>query len=332
MGNLRLTLALSEYAHTRDLVTGRVKPEGIELINITQQFEAIGLRFGATQEFDIAEFSLANFCALASQDAPSPMIGIPVFPSRVFRHSAIFVNERAGIRSAADLAGRKVGIPQWSQTATVYVRGFLAHDAGVPLTSIKWVQAGLNEAGRKEPIKLRLPDGIDITPMPDKSLSEMIASGEIDALITARPPDCFVRGAPKVRRLFTDYRKEEEAYFKRTGVFPIMHIIVIRREVYEANRWIVRSLFDAFVAAKNAAIPLLTNFQASFLPTAWGPDHFANVNGMLFPGGDPWPYGIEPNRPTLDPFLRWLDEQGIMARRLKLEELFPKEIQFEVRV
>jgi 4,5-dihydroxyphthalate decarboxylase len=160
----------------------------------------------------------------------------------------------------------------------------------------------------------------------------MIASGEIDALITARPPDCFLAGAPGVRRLFPDHRAEEEAYFKRTGIFPIMHVIVVRRDVYEANRWIVRSLFDAFVAAKNATIPLLTNFQASFLPTAWGPDHFANVNGKLFPGNDPWPYGIEPNRPTLAPFLTWLHEQGITARPLALEELFPKEIRFEVRV
>ncbi|MPZ55886.1 MAG: hypothetical protein GEU91_05160 [Rhizobiales bacterium] len=332
MGNLRLTLAVSDYAHTRDLVTGRVKPEGIDLINITQPFESIGLRFGVTQEFDVAEFSLANFCALASQDAPSPMIGMPVFPSRVFRHSAIFINDKSGIRCAADLAGRRVGLPQWSQTATVYVRGFLAHDAGVPLTSIDWVQAGLNEAGRKEPIKLRLPAGIKLTPAPDKSLSNMLASNEIDAAITARPPDCFLQSAPGVRRLFPDFRKEEEAYFKRSGIFPIMHVMVIRRDVYEANRWIVRSLYDAFVAAKDATMPLMRNFQASFLPTAWGPEHFDSVNGMLFPGGDPWPYGIEPNRPTLDPFLTWLHEQGVAARSLKLEELFPPEIRFEVRV
>jgi 4,5-dihydroxyphthalate decarboxylase len=332
MGNLRLTLALSEYAHTRDLVNGRIRPEGIELINITQPFEAIGLRFGATQEFDVAEFSLANFCALASQDAPSPMIGIPVFPSRAFRHSAIYVNDKSGIRSAADLAGRKVGLPQWSQTATVYVRGFLADDAGVPLTSIDWVQAGLNEAGRKEPVKLRLPTGIKITPAPDKSLSDMLAKGEIDAAITARPPDSFLQGAPGVRRLFPNFRQEEEAYFKRSGVFPIMHVIAVRRDVYEANRWVVRSLYDAFTAAKNATIPLMRNFQGSFLPTAWGPEHFDSVNDMLFPGGDPWPYGIEPNRPTLAPFLTWLDEQGVVARALKLEELFPKEMRFEVKV
>ena len=332
MGNLRLTLALSDYAHTRDLVTGRIRPEGIDLVNVTLPFESIGLRFAVTQEFDVAEFSLANFCALASQDTPSPMVGLPVFPSRVFRHSAIFINEKSGIRTAADLAGRKVGIPQWSQTATVYVRGFLAHDAGVPLSSIQWVQAGLNETGRKDTAKLRLPAGITVTAVPYKTLSDMIATGEIDALITARPPDSFLAGAPNVHRLYPNFRQEEEAYFKRTGIFPIMHVLVIRRDVYEANRWIVRSLFDAFEAAKKATIPLLTNFQASFLPTAWGPEHFASVNGMLFPGGDPWPYGIEPNRPTLDPFLAWLYEQGIAARPLKLEELFPKEIQFEVRV
>jgi len=332
MPNLRLTLAMSEYAHTRDLITGRVRPEGIDLINITQQFEAIGLRFGLTQEFDIAEFSLANFCALAAQDGPSPMVGLPVFPSRVFRHSAIFIHESSNIRTAADLAGRRVGLPQWSQTATVYVRGFLGHDAGVPLTSIDWVQAGLNEAGRKESIKLRLPDGIRLTSKPDKTLSDMLATGEIDAAITARPPDCFLRGAPGVRRLFPDSRKEEEAYFKRTGIFPIMHVVVIRREIYEAHRWIVRSLYDAFVAAKNATIALMRNYQSSFLPTAWGPEHFDSVNSMLFPANDSWPYGIEPNRPTLDPFLSWLYEHGIAARPIDLEELFPREIRFELKV
>jgi 4,5-dihydroxyphthalate decarboxylase len=332
MPDLRLSLAMSDYVHTRSLADGRIKPIGIELVVNTLPFEQAAFRFGANLEFDISEFSLANYCArIAATDHP-PMVAIPVFPSRVFRQSSIYVNTRAGITSLADLAGRKVGIPQWSQTATIYVRGYLMHQAGVPLSAIKWVQAGLNQPGRRDPIESLLPAGVTIDERPGATLSDMLVSGEIDAAITARPPRCFEEKHPGVARLFPNYRAAEEAYFRETGIFPIMHVIALRRAAFEAHPWIARNLYDAFSAAKHQAIEELRNLQASFLPTAWGPYEFDRVQAKLFPQGEPWPYGLEPNRTTLEPFLTYCHEQGITRRRLKCEELFPKEVSFEVVV
>ncbi len=329
---LSLTLAIGDYAHTRDLATGRIRPEGIDLTVLNYPFEYVGLRFGALREWEVSEFSLANYCALVSRPEPAPMVALPVFPSRVFRQSAIFIREDSGIREAADLAGRRIGIPQWSQTATVYARGYLEHDVGVPLTSVDWVQAGVNEPGRKETAKLQLPKGIKLTPVADRSLSDMLVGGDIDAVITARPPDAFVEKRPGIRRLFPDYQKEEEEYFRRTGIFPIMHIVVVRRDAYERNRWIMRNLFEAFEAAKDATIPKLREITTTFIPMAWGSAFFESVSNTLFPNSDPWPYGIDANRITLDAFLTYCFEQGVTARQLSAEELFPPEFGFKVRI
>jgi 4,5-dihydroxyphthalate decarboxylase len=260
------------------------------------------------------------------------MIGIPVFPSRVFRHGSIFVRSDSPLSDAADLAGKRIGIPQWTQTAVTYVRGFLQHDAGVPLTSIDWVQAGVNDPGRKEMATFELPPGFRLTARPDKSLGEMLLAGDIDAMISARPPRVFLDGKHPVKRLMPDYRVREQDYFRRTGIFPIMHVIVLRRDAYETNRWIARNLMDAFEQAKRACLPELMQNQTSYLPTAWSYDHFDETNRLLFPDGDPWPYGIEKNRRTLEPFLAFCHEQGVTRRKLALEELFPKEVSIELKV
>jgi 4,5-dihydroxyphthalate decarboxylase len=333
MSSLRLSLALSGYVHTNELTNGRVRPDGIDLTIITQPFESIALRFRNTLEFDVCEYSFANYCARLAHFDKAPMIALPVFTSRVFRHSSIFIRTDAGIDKPADLAGRRVAIPQWTQTATVYVRGYLAHDAGVSLSSIEWVQAGVNEPGRKEGVTfLKLPAGIKVTPAPDRSINGMLLSGEIDAAITARPPRAFTDGHAGIRRLFPDYRRLEEDYYRRTGIFPIMHAIVIRRDVYEANRWIARNLYDAFEAAKRAGIANLGEITTSYLPTAWGPEHVSSVNSILFRDADPWPYGMRPNRPTLSAFLEYCFEQGITERKLTMEELFAPELAFEMPV
>jgi 4,5-dihydroxyphthalate decarboxylase len=331
MSDLRLSLAISDYVHTRDIVDGRVKPVGIDLIVNNLSFEQAAFRFGANREFDISEFSFANYCALLS--APkADLVALPVFPSRVFRHSSIYINEGSGIRSAADLKGRKVGIPQWSQTATVYVRGYLQHESGVPLASVRWVQAGVDQVGRRDPIDARLPAGVVVETKPDCTLSDMLVTGEVDAVITARPPRCFMERQPGVKRLFSDYRAEEERYFAKTGIFPIMHVIAMKRQVYETNPWIVRNLFDAFEAAKRASIQRLYNIQSSYLPTGWIPDDLGRIHRILFGEGEPWPYGVEPNRSTIEPFLMFCEEQGITQRLLSPAELFPKEVLFEVRI
>jgi 4,5-dihydroxyphthalate decarboxylase len=332
MSELRLSIALSDYVHTRDLTDGRIRPIGIDLIVNSLPFEQAAFRFGANLEFDIAEYSLANYCARLASSDPMPIVALPVFTSRVFRHSSIYVTDSSGIRSASDLAGRLVGIPQWSQTATVYVRGWLMHDAGIPLRSIKWIQAGVDQPGRRDPIRNRLPPGVCVEARPDRTLSDMLVSAEIDAAITARPPRCFLDGVAGVRRLFTNYREEEERYFASTGIFPIMHVIALRRAVYETHPWIARNLMEAFEAAKRASLARLQDIQTSHLPTAWVAEETERVHRLLFGEGEPWPYGIEPNRRTLEAFLTYCDEQGVTERRLHVEELFPKEVSFEVRI
>ena len=324
--------AISDYVHTRDLANGRIRPEGIDLTVLNYPFEHVGLRFGANLEWEVSEFSLANYCALVAKSEPAPMVRAAGVPLRVFRQSAIFIRENSGIRGAADLAGRRVGIPQWSQTATVYVRGYLAHDVGIPLSSIEWIQAGVNQPGRKESAKYQLPADIKMVAMPDRTLSDMLVTGDVDAVITARPPDCFLERRPGIRRLFPNYREEEQQYFRRTGIFPIMHVVVVRRDAYERNRWIMQNLVEAFEAAKRATIPKLLDITTSFIPIAWCPASFEGVNGTMFPGDDPWPYGLAPNRITLDAFLAYCFEQEITARRLAPEELFPKELDFEIRI
>jgi 4,5-dihydroxyphthalate decarboxylase len=329
MPNIPLTLAIGDYLHTRELKTGAVRPEGIDLTVLNHPFETVAYRFLATYEWQISEFSLATYCTLCAE-GNAPMIALPVFPSRVFRHGAIFVRANSPLKVAADLAGKRIGVPQWTQTAVTYVRGFLAHDAGVPLPSIDWVQAGVNDPGRKEMAKFTLPPGLRLRSVQDKSLGDLLMNGEIDAMISARPPNVFLDG--RARRLIPDYRTQELDYFRKTGIFPIMHVVVIRRDTYEANRWIARNLVDAFERAKRACLPEISQNMTSFLPTAWGSDHFEETSRLLFPDGDAWPYGIERNRRTLEPFLAFCHEQGVTKRRLAPEEMFPKEVGVELKI
>jgi 4,5-dihydroxyphthalate decarboxylase len=212
------------------------------------------------------------------------------------------------------------------------VRGWMQHEAGVPLTSVEWIQAGVNDAGRKEMTTFDLPPDFRLTSVPDKTLGGMLVSGEIDAVISARPPRVFLDGKHGIKRLIPDYRAQEEAYFRKTGIFPIMHLVVLRRDAYEANRWIARNLMDSFEQAKRACLPELYQGQTSFLPTAWGNEHAEQTNRMLFPPDDPWPYGIENNRKTLEPFLQFCHEQGVTNRKLSVEELFPKEVSFALKI
>jgi 4,5-dihydroxyphthalate decarboxylase len=332
MSDLRLSLAINDYVHTQDIANGSIRPIGIDLTVLRMPFESVAFRFGANLEFDIAEYGLAGYCARLSRPEPCPIIALPVFTSRVFRHSSIYIHAASGIKTAADLKGRTVGLPQWSQTATVYVRGYLMHDVGVPLESIAWIQAGVDQPGREDAVELTLPPGVRLEAKPDRTLSEMLVSGEIDAAITARPPRCFLDRAPQVRRLFPDYREEEQRYFQRSRIFPIMHIIAIRRQVYDANRWIARNLFDAFEQSKRAALTRLAGIQTSHLPSAWAPEEMNGVHALLFPEGEPWPYGLESNRATLEPFLSYCHEQGIFRRKLVADELFPKELAFQIRI
>ena len=231
-----LSLALSPYDHVRDL-----RPRGIELIVLDLPIEEIFYRFTKFREWDVSEMSSAKMVSLLSGEKPD-IIAIPVFVSRVFRHSSIYVAKSSGIRAPKDLEGRRVGIPEWSQTAGIYARGLLAHEYGVDLKSIDWRQAGVRQPGRIEKVQLRKNSGFRIAAMPDRTLIEMLKNAEIDAAISARELPA--------ERLFPDYRGLELAYFRKTRIFPIMHTIVLRREVYERDRWIAMNLVQAFREAK----------------------------------------------------------------------------------
>jgi len=258
--------------------------------------------------------SFAKALALGSQPGPG-IVPIPVFPSRVFRHSAIYIAEKSSIRQPKDLEGRRVGIPEWAQTAGIYVRGLLQHEYGVDLARIQWHQAGVHQPGRVEKVALKLPAGVQIKPVPDKSLAQMLAAGELDAAISARDPGG--------RRLFADYLPVEEQYFKKTGIYPIMHVIVLRRELYERERWIAMNLFKAFEESKQRSTRQLADIGLSHVPLPWVAEHARRWRELA--GEDFWPYGIEPNRATLEAFLQYAFEQGVTDRRLQVEALFAPE-------
>ncbi len=326
---LHLTLATTDYDHVRDLMNGVVRAEGIVLTGFVLPVEEIFFRFIKNREWDVSEMSFGKFIGYASQ-GNSPFIGIPVFPSRVFRHSAFYVRADRGIKTPKDLEGKTVGIPEWAQTAGIYARGYLTETAGVDLCKIKWVQAGMNEAGREEKVEFKLPPGIQYSQRRDTSISAMLLSGEIDAAISARVPDAFITGGGKIARLYPDYRGEEMRYHETTGIFPIMHVIAMRRAVFERYPWAAMNLFKAFDEAKERSLERIRDLTASRIPVSWSAaivDEFAK--GF---GADPFPYGLEANRKTLDAFCRFAHEQGVTAKRLTPDDLFPKEVRASVRV
>lgn len=329
MNKLQLSFAVGDYDHVRDLLTGRVRAEGIELLPVNLPVEEIFYRFTKFREWDISEMSFGKYVSLMSQD-PGTIAGIPVFPSRMFRQSSFYVRAGSGITRPEQLAGKRVGVPEWAQTASIYSRGYLAHTVGIPLTGIKWFQAGVNEPGRAEKVALRLPEGVSLTPVPDRSLNDMLVAGDLDVVMSARPPRAFTNGDGTVVRLFSNYVEAEKAYFEQTGIFPIMHVIAIRRDTLDRNPWIAMNLFKAFTEAKNRSIERALDITCSHFPLPWG-IHATQQAQQMF-GKDIWPYGIEPNRVTIQSFIDFAYEQGVCHRRLTVEELFPKEVQSSFKV
>ena len=329
MGNLAISLAVADYDHTRDLAEGTVRVEGVDLIVLRLKVEEIFHRFMRNREFDVAEMSFAKVIALAAQGDRS-LVALPVFPRRVFRHSAIYVRADAGIDAPEQFAGRTIGVPEWAQTAGIYARAVLAHDYGLDLASIRWFQAGLNDPGRAEKVKLDLPAGLSLTPVRDRSLSQMLLTGDIDAAITARPPAPFVAGDARVRRLFVDFRAAEQAWWEKTGIFPIMHVVAMRRDVHERAPWLAMNLCKAFEMAKSNSLTRITADLESYLPLPWTPSEAELARERL--GPDFWPYGVDANRATLEAFARFAFEQGVCARELAPEEFFPPEVQSRHRI
>lgn len=322
MTKLKLTLACWNYDRTQALADSSIEPEGIDLDYLVLSPEETFFRMIRHREFDAAELSLSSY-AMTLFKKPTPFIAIPVFPSRLFRHSCIYVRANSGIRKPEDLVGKRVGVPEYQMTAPVWIRGILAEHYGVPVDSVTYFTGGQEEPGRpeKQPLDY-LPANIKVVPIAaDKTLVQMLREGEIDAFHSARRPSCY--DGRSVVRLFENYLEVERAYYRTTGIFPIMHTIAIRRDVYQANRWVAQSLFKAFTAAQQRTYDDLAEAAALKAMLPWLPHDFEEARREM--GDDYWPYGFEKNRATLATFLRYHSEQGLSQRLLQPEELFAPE-------
>ena len=328
MSRVKLTLATSHYDHLSDLTNGHVPVEGVDLTSLIMRVEEVFHRFIVFRDFDVGEVSLAKYSSMISQGDNS-LVAIPVFPSRVPRHSSIYVMREGPVQRPSDLAGRTVGLPEWAQTASVYVRGLLMHQYGVDLSSVTWIQAGVDQTGRIEKVKLRLPNGLRLIPAPDKTLSGMLVAGEVDAIFSASPPSCFTAGKHNVKRLFEDFVAREMKYVQETGIFPIMHTIAFRAEVLESHPWLAMNLYSALEEAKARSVKRALFSGVSSFPIPWFYEHARSAQELL--GGDLWPYGIEPNRKTLTAFLQYAHEQGVCHQQLEPEQLFAARVQQQFR-
>ncbi len=339
MSLLPITLACGPYDRTRALADGRVTVAGTDLRYIALDPEEIFFRMVSHAEFDISEMSMATYHVIRDKAAAAgeqpPFIAIPVFPSRMFRHAGVYVNtERLPAAAGADpraaarsLAGATVGVAEWQLTANVWIRGILADCYGVPVESVRYRTGGLNAPGRHEKVALDLPPSIDISPIaPGQTLSGLLAAGEIDAIYSPRAPDSYAAGS--VRRLFADARGEEERYFATTGIFPIMHVIVIRRPVYAANRWLARELVKSFSAAKQIAYDDLERTAALAVSLPFAHDEYERTTATM--GTDYWAYGVDPNRHVLETFARYAAAQHLIATAPVATDLFAPETLEEV--
>jgi 4,5-dihydroxyphthalate decarboxylase len=325
-------MALGLYDHTRDVTDGSVPIEGVQLRTLNLPIEEIFYRFTLHREWDISEMSMAKYVALRAQGDTS-MTALPVFVSRAFRHSMFYVKAGSSIQKPEDLVGKRIGIPEWAQTAGVYGRGFLSDYLKLDLRSMQWVQAGVNQPGRAEKVKLTLPEGINYTSAPDKSLNQMLLDGSVDAVMTARSPAAFSAPAAlgnEVVRIMPDYQAAEEQYFKATHIYPIMHALVIKTAVLEAHPWVAMNVYKAFVQAKAQSMARLSDITASHAPLPWLADYAGRMQAIF--GADFFPYGIgadaggQINRATLEAFCKFGHAQGVCARLLGVEELFAKNV------
>jgi 4,5-dihydroxyphthalate decarboxylase len=314
MSKLRLTFACGPYDRTQSLRDGSIGVDGVDLNYVTMQPAEIFWRQLQYQEFDASEMSLSNYTSLVST-GQSPFIAIPVYPSRVFRHGYFFVNTGKGIKSGADLKGKRGGVPEYSMTAAVYMRGLMQHEFGVKPSDVEWVQGRHDRLGRKLPADIRLtqaPDGTE--------LGDLLERGEIDFMMTANNPLSFRRGSKNVARLFPNYAEMEKDYYKRTKIYPIMHTVIIKREIYDREPWVAMNLYQALCKAKERCYQLLVETGAPKASFAWLQPMIEEEKRII--GEDWYPYGIEQNRPTIEALLQYTHEHGLTDRRVKLEELF----------
>lgn len=320
MSLLPLTVACWNYDRTIPLSDGRVQIEGCDMRYFDLEPEEMFHRALHHEEFDVSELSFSNYLSLRAR-GDCPYIAIPVFPGRKFRHSAIFIRTDRGIKTPADLKGKLVGVPEYQVTAVAWVRGFLKDEFGVSPSDFHWRSGGLEQAGRTEKVSFTPPKGVELTPIPaGRTLTDMLAKGEIDALIAPRAPSCFTKGVPNVARLFPDFMTLEKDYYKRTGIYPIMHVIGILESKVRDNPWLPASVYKAFDRAKDLALEDMRNITIPKISHPWIDGQAAELEALF--GRDFWPYGIDDNRTTIEAFLRYHHEQGLSVRQLSIAEAF----------
>ena len=329
MNNLKLSIATTDYDHFRDFRNGAVRAEGIDHNWSMLGHHEVFARFTANREWDVAELSFAKFMAQITRDE-CDIVGLPVICSRLFRFSSFYVNKNAGIKTVEDLKGKRIGSPEWAHSAAVYMRGWMHNECGVKLPDVHWYQAGANSAGRVEKVEINLPDGVKLTRVADKSLSELLAVGEIDCAIIARPPTCFLECHPDVERLYPDHVPMEQEYYARTGVWPIMHIIAMQRHILDENPWVARNLLNAFNESKRRSVARMFDPAVSRYPLPFVPAYARRMQEMF--GADPFPFGIEENRPTWEQMLLYTYQQGIAHKHVTPEDIFPQGIMTDVVV
>lgn len=320
MAGLELSFSMGDYDRTRAIVDGRVQVDGVAPICMLLSPEEMFFRAFRHEDFDVSELSFASYCVTLARGDPH-YIAVPVFLSRAFRHTSIYVRLDRGIDKPEDLAGKRIGMAEYQQSANVWVRGILEQDFGVKPADIIWVQGGMDTPGRPEKLKLDLPEDIRIEPAPDgATLNQMLADGDIDGFIGPRWPRCFDEGHPQVGRLFKDSIAAASDYYRRTGIFPIMHLLGVRRTLAERHPWLPAALVKAFSEARDAAVAALNDTSATKVTMPFVEDNLAVVKEMM--GEDYWPYGVADNATALDAFCDMHYRQGLSARRLTVDELF----------
>jgi ABC-type nitrate/sulfonate/bicarbonate transport system substrate-binding protein len=309
MPELPISLACGDYDRVAALRDGRIRPDGLSVTFLTLSPEEIFFRMIRHAEFDVAELSLSSY-VLSLESADPPFVAVPVFPSRSFRHSAIYVRSGSAIESPEGLRGGRVGLAEYQLTANVWIRGILSDRHGLDATDVTYVVGGLENPKRIEKLKLNLPGDVHLDPAPQgMPLSRLLANGEIDAIYSPREPSTFATG--EVRHLFADPPAAERVYLEETGVFPIMHVVAIRRSLYERHPWIAQSLMKAFLASRDRAVTELLDGTALKVMLPWLIAQVREARELL--GNDIWSYGFEPNRSVLETFLRYAAEQGLVA-------------------
>ena len=320
MSALNLSLAMGDYDRTRAIYDGRVKIDGVDPTCMLLSPEEMFFRAFRHQAFDISELSLSSYSISIARGEPH-YVAIPVFLSRAFRHTSAYIRTDRGIATPADLKGRRIGIAEYQLSANVWLRGILEDEYGVEPSDIQWVRGGMHTAGRPEKIKVQLPPDVTMTEAPaGATLNQLLVDGEIDGFIGPRSPRCFDERQPNIGRLFPDTIAEAERYYTKTGVFPIMHVLGLRRSLADAHPWLPGALLKAFTAAKTLAEEALADTSATKVTMPFVEDNLARARALM--GPDIWSYGLAGNVPTLETFLRYHHDQGLSPRRVGVDELF----------